>query len=547
MTDPSDAPATGSDYVLSALEREGTTRLFGFVGEGNGHLIDRTNDHPIEYTWARHEAVAVTMADGYARQSGDVGVCTVTHGPGATNAATGLAAADRDNVPLVVLVGDAGRPDAETALQYLDHRAFADPIAEAAMRVETPEDLPGTLSRAFDTARTRHGPVVVSLPTDVQEAPAPGRPYDPIDRTPQRVAPDEERVAEAVALLEDATSPAILVGGGAMDSGAAGVVERLAERIGAPIATTLFGAGLLPDSHPLVTGVAGTFMTPASDALLWDADVLLAVGTRLSGKASRYGDLYADADVIQVDLDPGARSHDVDPAVRVVGDAAVTLDALVDRLPADPERGDRVRERIREAGQPSEIDFETDPDRIDPRELTVEVARRVPDDALLAVDSGNNTGFPAVYHPLGEGGRWFVNGNFGTMGYALPAAIGVQIAAPDRTVVCYTGDGALLQVVQAIETASRLETPVIVVVYNDESYGIIRHRQNETFDRETAATYEGPDLTAVAEGFGAEAATVRSVDDLDALDSFLENDPATPLVLDARTIPDVARPGFPPY
>lgn len=133
------------------------------------------------------------------------------------------------------------------------------------------------------------------------------------------------------------------------------------------------------------------------------------------------------------------------------------------------------------------------------------------------------------------------------MGYALPAAIGVQIAAPDRTVVCYTGDGALLQVVQAIETASRLETPVVVVVYNDESYGIIRHRQNETFDRETAATYESPDLTAVAGGFGAEAATVRPVEDLDVLDSFLENDPETPLVLDARTIPDVARPGFPPY
>lgn len=547
MTDPSDVPAMGSDYVLSALDREGVSRLFGFVGEGNAHLIDRTNDHRIEYTWARHEAVAVTMADGYARQSGDVGVCTVTHGPGATNAATGIAAADRDDIPLVVLVGDAGRPDAETTLQYLDHRAFADPIAEAAMRVETADDLPGTLARAFDTARTRRGPVVVSLPTDVQEGPDPDRPYDPVDRTPQRVGPDGERVVEAVELLEDADAPAVLVGGGAMRSGAGAAIERVAERIGAPVATTLFGAGLLPDSHPLVTGVAGTFMTPASDALLWDADVVLAVGTRLSGKATRYGELYAEADVIQVDLDPGARSHYVDPMVRIVGDAAATLDALVDRVSADSDRADRVRERIREAGPPADLDFETDPDRIDPRELTVEVARRVPDDALLAVDSGNNTGFPAVFHSLGEGGRLFVNGNFGTMGYALPAAIGVQVAAPDRTVVAYTGDGALLQVVQAIETASRLETPVIVVVYNDESYGIIRHRQGETYGRETGATYESPDLTAVAEGFGAEIETVRSTDDLGVLDSFLENGQETPLVLDARTIPEITRPGFPPY
>ncbi|MFB6304708.1 MAG: thiamine pyrophosphate-binding protein, partial [Haloferacaceae archaeon] len=435
----------------------------------------------------------------------------------------------------------------ETSLQYLDHRAFADPIDVYGTRAETAGDLRRALRDAFHAARTRSGPALVEVPGDVQEGPPPETPYRPRPVPGGRPHPDPDAVDEAAALLDDADAPAILAGGGAARSDAADAVVALAERLGAPVATTYFAKGLLAADHPLHAGIAGTFMTPASDALLGDGDVdaLVAVGARLSGKTTRYGALFADADVVQVDVDRGAIGTHRDPAIGLVGDARATCAALTERVAGRPDRAERVRAAIRDAGDPADVPTESAPDRVDPREVCLALAERFPDDATVTVDSGNNTGFPAVFHPLGRGGRMLVNGNFGTMGYALPAALGAAVGSDDP-VVCYTGDGAFLQVVQDVETAVRLSLPVLVVVLNDASYGIIRHRQHLEYGRETAASYDSPDLAATARGLGAEAATVRSVDDLSVVDDFLA-DPDGPLVLDVRTIREVTRPGFPPY
>lgn len=538
---------TGSDYILSALEAEGVSELFGLVGEGNADLVDALNDSAIEFTYARHEQVAVTMADGYARTTGDVGVVTLTHGPGVTNGATGIAIADRDNIPIVVIVGDTGFAGRETSLQYLDHVEFTRPISAYQTRVEHLDTLPEKLRAVFKEARTRRGPAILEVPGDIQEGETPSASYEPVDRTPQRIRPDPRQVDEACALIDEAESPVILAGGGATSSEAGQALVELAETVGAPIATTFYAKGLLPDSHPMVSGIAGTFMTPANDALLWDADLLLAVGAQLSGKTTRYGELFSDASVVQLDIDPAAIGTHREPDVGIVGDARATIEAITDRIEPHSDRVERVRAAIREVDEPETMPFESDPDRIDPRELTVELANRVPDDTIVTVDSGNNTGFPPVFHRIDGDGRMFINGNFGSMGFALPAALGSQSAAPDRRVLCYIGDGAFLQVVQDVETAVRYGLPIIVTIYNDESYGIIRHRQHLDYGRETAASYPSPDYETVARGLGARAATIRSVDDLDVVDEFLEEEPATPLVLDARTIPDVARPGFPPY
>ncbi|WP_129113628.1 thiamine pyrophosphate-binding protein [Halegenticoccus tardaugens] len=538
---------TGSDYVLSALAAEGVDHLFGLIGEGNSHLLNRTHDHDITYTYARHEQVAVSMADGYARLTGDVGVCTLTHGPGVTNGATGIVIADRNSVPLVVLIGDAGTEGRETSLQYLDHKTFTSPISVHQTRAPTPATVPETIRRAFDIARTERGPVIVELPTDVQSAPAPESEYLPKPRSTQRPRPDVEELAEATALLDGADHPVVLAGGGAAAADAGDALIQFAETIGAPIATTLFAQGVLSADHPLHTGASGTFMTPASDALLWDADVVVAAGARLSGKTTRYGELYADADVIQVDIDSAALGTYRDPAVGIVGDARTTIEELAERVTPHPDRTERVRTVIREAGTPADVETRSDPNRIDPRAFTRALAARIPGDSIVTVDSGNNTGFPAVFHPVDAGGRLLLDGNFGTMGYALPAALGAQVADPQRTVVCYIGDGAFMQVIQDVETAARLSLPIVVAVLNDGSYGIIRHRQYMEFGRETASSYESPDFVRVAEGLGAQAATIRDVDDLSAVDEFLDGDPTRPLVLDVRTIPHVSRPGFPPY
>jgi acetolactate synthase-1/2/3 large subunit len=271
------------------------------------------------------------------------------------------------------------------------------------------------------------------------------------------------------------------------------------------------------------------------------------VGAQLSGKSTRYGALYENADIVQVDLSPDALGRYRDPTVGVFGDARATVAALEDRVETNPDRVERVRETIADTGHVIPFDEESDGPFVDPRALTVAVSDRTAGDAVVAVDSGNNTGFPVVFHELDAGGQMLVNGNFGTMGYALPAALGAQYANPSRDVVCYMGDGAFMQVIQDVETAVRLDLPIVFVVLNDESYGIIRHRQNLEFDRATAADYESPEFEQVARGLGARAATVRSTGDLGILDRFLTDKPDIPLVLDVRTNPDIARPGFPPY
>ena len=542
-----DARRSGSEYVLDALAAEGVETLFGVIGEGNAHLLDATNDRTLRFEQARHEQAAVSMADGYARTAKTVGVCTLTHGPGVTNGATGIAAADRDGVPLVVIIGDTGIEGRETSLQYLDHRTFAEPITVYRTRVERPSTIPEILARAFDRARMRRGPVLVELPIDVQRAGAPTTGYEPIPRSRQRPRPDDNRLTEAIALLDAADRPVLLAGGGARHSEAGESLATLADRLGAPIATTYFGRGVLPDAHPFVSGIAGTFMTPANDELLWDADVVVAVGATLSGKTSRYGELYADADVIRIDVEREAIGVHRRPTVGVVADARAALEELAARVTPVPERADRVAETIADAPTVAVDEFESGGGEIDPREFTLELSKRVPGDALVAVDSGNNTGFPALFHEVGDGGEMLVNGNFGTMGYALPAALGAKRAAPDRTAVCYTGDGAFIQVIQELETGVRLGLPVIVAVFNDRSYGIIRHRQRREYGRETASSFDGPEFVEVAEGFGARGVVVRSRDDLSVVDEYLEGDPTVPLVLDARTNPEVTRPGFPPY
>lgn len=538
---------TGSDYLLSALAEEEVTTLFGLVGEGNSHLVDRLHEATVEYRYARHEQVAVMMADGYARTTGEVGVCTLTHGPGLTNGVTGLAAADRDNVPVVVIVGDSARAGHETSLQYLDHLDMTDGVTVYGTRVETPSTLPEKLRRAFDKARTLSGPVVVEVPGDVQEAPAPDSPYDPKRHDTGRLRPDPDRVAAAADLLDDAERPVILAGGGAATAGAGDALEALADRLGAPVATTFYARGVLPESHPMVTGIAGTFMTPASADLVPEADAVLAVGAQLSGKTTRYGDLFADAAIAQVDLDPEAVGRHRDVDVGVVGDARATVEALAERVTSAPDRATAVRDRIAAAELPADLSFESAADRVDPRALTVAVSDVAPDDTVVTVDSGNNTGFPAVFHRVDGDERMLVNGNFGSMGYALPAALGAKVAAPDRPVVCYTGDGGLLQVLQDVETAVRYGLGIVVVVYNDASYGIIRHRQNLEYGRETGSNYDSPDFATTARGLGAEAVTVRDLDDLAPVTAHLTGDPDRPLVVDARTIPEVSRPGFPPY
>lgn len=538
---------TGSAYILDALIAEGVSTLFGLIGEGNADLIDATNDRDIDFQYARHEQSVVSMADGYARSTGDVAVCTLTHGPGVTNGATGIAAADRDNVPLVVLIGDTAFDGRETSLQYLDHAAFTEPISAYRTRIETTDTIPESLRRAFAKARTRRGPAIVEIPGDIQEGTAPDVAYEPRPSTAQRIQPDPDRLDAAVTVLSEADRPVILAGGGARASDAADVLTDLAGTLGAPIATTYFARGLFDADHRFHSGIAGTFMTPANGALVRDADAVLAVGAQLSGKSTRYGALYADADVIQIDVDADAIGRHRDPDVGIIGDAAATVAALADRVTANPDRAERVAETIAAEGHVIPFDERSDGPYVDPRALTLAVSDRTAGTAAVAVDSGNNTGFPAVFHELDAGGQMLVNGNFGTMGYALPAALGAKYADPERDVVCYTGDGAFLQVIQEVETAARLDLSLVIVVLNDASYGIIRHRQRREYGRDTAAEYHSPDFATVARGLGAQAATVRSTDDLDVLDDFLAENPDHPLVLDVRTNPAIARPGFPPY
>jgi thiamine pyrophosphate-dependent acetolactate synthase large subunit-like protein len=533
-----------SEAIGRALVDHGVEAFFGLAGSGNFAVLNGLRAAGAAFYSSRHEGGAVSMADGYARASGKVGVASVHQGPGFTNTLTALTEAAKVRTPLLVLAADI--PAATLWSNFkIDQAALARHAGAIAERVRGAETAAADATRALRRAQVERRPVVVNVPIDVVEKHHPDGssdiPYWPPLEPPR---PSERSVAEVAHLLSSSSRPAIVAGRGAALSGAREALEALGDRVGAVLATSAMGHGLFV-GNPYSVGIAGGFSSSLALELLAQADIVLAFGASLNHWTVRHGELFSpEARIVQVDLDEEAigRVHRVD--VGVVGDAAQAAQAIVEELEWHGVhwkgfRSDGLDREIaagRARGEPYE-DLGT-ADYIDPRTLSIALDDLIPSERTVCTDSGHFLGYPSMYLEVPDQKGFVFPNAFQSVGLGLASGIGAAIARPDRVSVAAVGDGGALMALGELETAARYRVPMLVVIYNDAAYGAEVHHFGPMGRPVDAARFPDTDFAALARAAGAEGITVRDQGNLAPVQDWLERREG-PLVIDAKVNPEV--------
>ncbi len=529
---------TAAEVVGRTLAALGVRDAFGVLGSGNYLATQALHAAGAAFHHARHEGGAICMADGYARVSGRVGVCSVHQGPGFTNAMTGLTEAAKARTPLLLLAGEA--PAAALRSNFrLDQAALATTVGAAAERVHSGESAADDVARALRRAQVERRPVLLSMPLDVQAEPAPDSAAPASAPAPLAPSPPPAAVEEVAALIAAARRPLIIAGRGAVLAGAGEALEALGDAIGAVLATSAMGHGLFAGS-PWAVGISGGFASPVAARLIAGSDLVLAFGASLTRWTTRDGALIgAGAKVVQVDVDPDALGAQRPVDVAVVGDAAATARALLaagvqdsgvrdDALAAEIAAGSWRDEPYEDAGADG---------RMDPRTLSLALDALLPPERTVAVDSGHFMGFPPMYLRVPDPAGFVFTQAFQSIGLGLASGMGAAIARPDRLTVACLGDGGALMALPELETLARLRLPMLVVVYNDAAYGAEVHHFRPQGHPVELVQFPDTDFAALAEAAGARGLTVRAEEDLAAIEPWLaERD--GPLVVDAKITPD---------
>ncbi|MFI5642197.1 thiamine pyrophosphate-binding protein [Streptomyces goshikiensis] len=547
---------TLSAAVGRTLADCGIRHAFGVVGGGNVLATAALTASGVHYTAARHEGGAMAMADAYYRATGEVAVCTTTHGPGLANTATPLAEAVKNRSGVVLLCGDA--PLAGPRPHDIDQSAFAASLGVPVVRLSDPGTARREIAGAVRTARARQCPVAVFVPGDLIGAEVPAAAPETAARTgtaadtaadplaPADAAAPAQDIARAVAALAGARRPLLLAGLGAWRSGAGKILLELGDRLGALYATTVMASGLFHDS-PWSLGVCGGFADPAAAALAGEADVIVAFGARLDTFTLHGGRILDPAaTVVQVDLTAGPTAERVDVHVR--GDAAVVAAQLLDAIaaPVPPPCGWRTGATARAlpagwAARPYED--ASAGGRIDPRTLTSALAPLLPAERTVVLDGGHFIGWPAMYWRIPDpAGLVFTGAAFQSIGLGLAGAVGAAVGRSDRTVVAAVGDGGALMGLPELDTLIRSGRPALVVVYDDAAYGFEEHMYAPQGADPATMTFGDTDFAGVARALGAAAVTVRTVGDLDAVRSWRDRGSPGTLLLDCKVVPGVVAP-----
>ncbi len=505
---------TGSRILMEMLQREGVDTLFGFPGGAVIDIYDELARSGIRHILVRHEQGAVHAADGYARASGKVGVCLVTSGPGATNTVTGIASAFADSIPLVVLTGQVPTHlIGNDAFQEVDIVGITRPCTKHNYLVKEVADLAPILQEAFHLARSgRPGPVLVDIPKNVTTArfafappgPLPARPYAP---TPE---PHPKQVRTTVRLLAEAKRPLIFAGGGVILSGGADELTRLARRTGSPVTTSLMGLGAFPGDDPLFLGMLGMHGTYAANMSTGACDLLVGVGVRFDDRVTGKTDAFAaQATIVHIDIDPTSIRKNVPVGVPVVGDCRTSLQRLNalldDRLdPAIDAARREWRAQVDAWKQSQPLSYRQG-ERIKPQFVIEQLHALTGGEAIVTTDVGQNQMWAAQFYRFNRPNRFITSGGLGTMGFGLPAALGAQIACPDRTVVDIAGDGSIQMNIQEMATAVQYELPVKIAILNNGYLGMVRQWQELFYGRRYSATRmeRTPDFVKLAEAYGA--------------------------------------------
>jgi thiamine pyrophosphate-dependent acetolactate synthase large subunit-like protein len=511
------------EALAGLLEARGTEVVFGIPGVHTLEIYRGLSNSSIRHVTPRHEQGAAFMADGYARVTGRPGVCLLITGPGVTNAATAVASAYHDSQPLLVVSSATATRDARRGRGSLhdlpDQQAFMSTIAAFSETVTDPHELAPALDRAFAVLEgPRPRPVHIGVPIDVlSEAAVASRPASAAAPSPPRVADAE--LEHAASLLWQTHEPMILLGGGAIDGGEAAL--RVAQAIGAPIVTSVNGKGAVPEDHPASVG-ATTALQPVFGALE-QADVVLAVGTELSEVDYYFNDgppRFAGR-LIRVDVDPVQLTSGREPYLALLGDARETLSSLAERL--DGDRSSQAATRAAELRAGIELPA---PERT----LSVldAIAAALPPGAVVAADS-TQLAYIANWYLLAKRSRSYLcPAGFGTLGPALPMAIGAKLGAPDRAVACLVGDGGLLFTIAELATAAQLGLPIAVILWQNHGYGEIRDSMDRSGIPHIGTDTSARDYLAVARGLGCHALRARAADDVSAaVREALESDRPT--------------------
>ena len=499
---------------MKVLQEEGIDTIFGFPGGAVIDIYDELVKTDIRHILVRHEQGAVHAADGYARASGRVGVCLVTSGPGATNTVTGIASAYMDSVPIVVLTGQVHTQlIGNDAFQEVDIVGITRPCTKHNYLVKSIDDLAATLKEAFYIARSgRPGPVLVDLPKDLVQATTNYKPikdvllksYNPT------YEPNIKQLPKVVKLIKAAQKPVVFAGGGVILSQASKELTQFAKKIKAPVTSTLMGLGAYPGTDSMWLGMIGMHGTYRANMSSAECDLLIAVGVRFDDRVTGKTDSFApNAKIVHIDIDPTSISKNIPVTVPIVGDCKITLKKLNKLL--DQEKltnlGKKRRPWFRqieewEATKPLAYEQK---DVIKPQYVVEKLYELTKNTAIITTEVGQNQMWAAQYYHFDRPNSFITSGGLGCMGFGLPAAIGAQIACPDKLVVDIAGDGSIQMNIQEMATAVQYNLPVKIVILNNGYLGMVRQWQELFYDGCYACTEmeHAPDFVKLAEAYGA--------------------------------------------
>ncbi len=521
----------GARIVWESLVREGVEVVFGISGGAVLPLYHALPEYPIHHVLIRHEHAAAHAADGYARATGKVGVCLATSGPGATNLVTGIATAYMDSSPVVAITGQVATPFiGKDAFQEVDITGITLPITKHNYLVTDIRDLAMTIKEAFYIARTgRPGPVLIDIAKDVQtaeldyeeppEVSLPG--YQPFPAT------DFRQIQQAACLINQAEAPLILAGHGVILAGAEAELRQLAEKAHIPVVTTLLGISALPETHPLCLGMGGMHGEAYANKALQQADLLLNLGSRFDDRLTGAVGAFAPrAKIIQVDIDAAEIGKNVRSDLPIVGDVREVLQTLLPMVKeaSHPAWLEQIHEWRRESASRDILDQETD--ELIPQYVIRQIWHATGGQAIMVSDVGQNQMWEAQYFLHDKPRSLISSGGLGTMGFALPASIGVQMGCPDQMVWTTAGDGGFQMTIQELATVVQEKLPLKIAILNNGYLGMVRQWQQFFFEgRYSGSVLLGPDFAKVAEAYGIPGITVtEKAQVVSAIEQALEID-----------------------
>ena len=533
---------TGAEIMVGCLEAEGVEILFGYPGAAICPFYDALYGSPLRHVLVRSEQNAAHMASGYARASGRPGVCVVTSGPGATNLITGIATAYMDSVPMVAITGQVNLEQlGRDVFQEADVTGACESFTKHSYLVKSARELPRVFKEAFHIAATgRPGPVLIDVPQDVQEQLAEGFQYPQKAEVPgykPNTAGHPVQIKKAAQAIAGSSRPLICCGGGVVLAGARQEMAAFVQKSGIPIVSTMMGIGVMPMDSPSYLGMIGKFGRPYANRAMVEADLVLLCGARVGDRAIAVPNQIAEqARIVHIDIDPAEIGKNMRVDIPIVGDIRQVLTALTEQVqPAGCQRWASQVQGYKQGYMPRGVDRE---DYVEPRSFIRELSGIMDVDAILTADPGQSQIWAAINFAQKEG-RFLTSGGLGTMGYALPAALGAKLAEPRRQVVSVCGDGAFQMSLCELATVCACNVPLKMIVMDNRRLGMVREQQNLHYGGRHVATHMGgnPDFVALCGAYGIPAALAGSNGEALALAHKMLQSPR-PFVLVCRVDPD---------